>query len=70
MITHDVLTCFLSAGADPEDPEDAELIAEAVDAEIHALMMRKQARQSGVSVCARPHTWKPSKEFEWGIRNG
>ena len=34
MISHDVIACFLSAGADPEDEQDAEIIAEAVDAEV------------------------------------
>ena len=70
MIQQDVVTCFLAAGADPEDKEDAELIAEAVDAEEHAYLIRKKARNHGIKVSKRPHVWKPSKDFSFGIRTG
>ena len=62
-IAMDVVVAYLAAGADVEEPEHAEMIAEQFDTQLTAFYGREDARARGVKVARNIHDFRPRSEM-------
>ena len=62
-IEHDVVACFLAAGANMEDDAACKMCGEAVQDELMAFYSREQASRHGVPTRRHIHSYKPKSEL-------
>ena len=62
-IEHDVVACFLAAGASMDDDSTCQMCGEAVQDELMAFYSREQASRHGVPTRRHIHSYKPKSEL-------